>query len=145
MHHSCLKINSYMCVFSAQDSEGIADLLFWLAHLEPQLGGIWLRHPTNEGQGIRANVVYGDVNALHRTLDDSHLTSSRIVSKQCSGKSHVDDLDWSVDKIFKQKKKSGTSLIDAPVSSPQQTPDQCRHVIAAEGENRNQRRASPCR
>lgn len=39
-------------------------------------------------------------------LDVSPPTSSRYVSKQCSGKSHVDDTDWSVVQILWQRKKT---------------------------------------
>lgn len=39
-------------------------------------------------------------------LDVSPPTSLRYVSKQCSGKSHVDDTDWSVVQILWQRKKS---------------------------------------
>lgn len=42
------------------------------------------------------------------------VTSSRSVSKQCSGKSHVDDSDWSEVHNLRQN-KAGIRLLDSPV------------------------------
>lgn len=47
---------------------------------------------------------------------DNHATSWRPVPKQCSGKSHVDDPDWSVLLNFSQK-KNRSSCTEAQVSS----------------------------
>lgn len=52
------------------------------------------------------------------------MTSLRVVSKQCSGKSHVDDRDWSEVHIFWQNKAGTGRLVSAAHLSSEQT---CHH------------------
>lgn len=66
-----------------------------------------------------AHVGYGDVITPFASFNPRrfHVTTSRTVSKQCSGKSHVDDSDRSVVQNFRQN-KSEICLSDALVPSP---------------------------
>lgn len=92
----------------------------------------------------RAHVDCGDVITLLESAARSAVTSSRFVPKQCSGKSHVDDPDWSALHIFCQiRPRIEPSTLHS--SPPRRLAAPWRHVVAAEGQSGNQRRTCPCR